>query len=701
MMNRPKLFLATMMIVASNFVASPAFTQNSDWAGRAFGGVPGPSAKAEITIGDIARLRDIGGLRISPDGEYLAFSVRQAVPENNAYVIRWFIARTRGDPDITSVNIDGGQPIPLMLLGQPQAALPDELPVWSPDSKRFAVRRMTGREIGLWVIDVASGRTTMAAEGADEVEHVSWMSPSRLKYTTGLSFERYQALVDVEGRHGWLWDGRIAPSTSRLRPTVPDCTASPDDAACANQTRVFDVTTVTSEPVDPSASDARPTGEATRAPRRADGYSLRLDNVDPRYAGASTPVVRIATDAPGAKKCRSDMCIGARFRSFGWASNGKRAWFVKSTSDLGRDDGAPGDMAGIFEWRLNSGGARKTYSIAGTLDNCQAASEEVFCVEESATRPAAIVAVSLRTGKRRVIANPNPMFERKRYPRIERLILHDASGGPYFAQLVYPTSFDPSKKYPLVITQYNNRGFLRGQVGNEYPIYPMAEAGFFVLSVNWGRPPNDQTKLSIDRLNLDYSLHGREIVWNVIESGLDSAIATGNVDEHRVALTGLSAGAEIVNYVLQRTDRFAAAIASSGAQDATFFALAPEGPLRNRLMNEFNTKVLFDGANAALNDMAWSNKGEKLRTPYLINVGEYEAMLGFEGTQSIIHAGGPLEIRIFPDEQHIKYQPRTYIGIYENNMQWLKFWLKDEVDPSRELAVQYKRWREMARKLRD
>lgn len=693
------IHLAIRRIVVTIAIVAPipALCQTPDWAGRALGNIIGPSSQAAITIEDIARLRDIGGLQLSPDGKYLAFSVRQAVPEIDAYVIRWFVANTTGVYKIKQIDVDGGQPIPSMLLGFPQAALPDALPIWAPDSQRFAIRRQESQRIELWVVDVASARGTMIADGAYQVSSFAWISPTRLTYGTSLSFERYQDAIEQESRHGWLWDARIAHSTGRLRPMIPDCAASPNDPACTRRTWLVDLSDGTRRQID-GTSDKNEGQEAALAPRRrADGASLFLDIVDQRFAQAGTPLMRVSTDIRGAKRCSSEACVGARFRAFGWGSDGKAIWFVKSLSDQGRDDGAPGDQMAIFEWRPNSGSVRQVYSIAGTLDSCQLSNEMVFCIEERSTKPAAIVAISLISGKRAVIADPNPMFMGKRFPRIERLILHDGSGAPYFSQIVYPINFNPSQKYPLVVTQYNDRGFLRGQVGNEYPIFPMAEEGFFVLSVNWGRPPNDLTRLSIDLLNKDYSEHGREIIRKVIDSGVDYMIATGFVDEKKIALTGLSAGAEIVNYMLQRTDRFATAIASSGAQDATFFALMPEGPLRTRLMNEFGASRTVERSNAALDDISWSNKGEKLKTPYLINVGEYEAMIGFEGTQSIIHAGGPLEMRIFPDEQHIKYHPRTYIGIYENNMQWLKFWLNGEIDPSPTLADQYRRWKSMSR----
>jgi dipeptidyl aminopeptidase/acylaminoacyl peptidase len=634
-------------------------------------------------------------MKVSPNGKFIAFSIRQADPDQNAYVIRWFVMRTDSPGRPIAMEIDGGQPIPAMHLGVPQAAIPDALPAWSPDSNHFAVRRMAGDRIGLWIVDIRDHKAKEVADGESQVTSFAWISNNRIVYQTGLNVARYKDAVSSEAKHGWVWDGRIAHSTTRLFPMVPDCSSSPADSACENSVWLIDLATserATAGRIPVSAASAEP---STYSARRADGSTVSLVSEDARYQDAGTPMQRVSTDAPNAIPCRVSACSGARIKAMGWSVNGASIWFVKGDSDQNRIDGAPGDQAALFKWTIASGKVRQVYRVEGTLEGCQSTGNSVVCIEEQARMPNEIVALSLDTGQRTTLVDPNPIFAKKRYPRLDRLIIQDATG-PYFAQLIYPEDFKEGMQYPLVITQYSERGFLRGQVGDEYPILPMSQEGFFVLSINWSRPPHDLTTKNITELNTEYTRGGREIVWRVIQTALGEVLAEGHVDEKRMAITGLSAGAEMVNYILQRTDRFRAAIASSGVQDATFFALAPEGPLRDRLMGEFEAKSTFEPGNSSLAELSWSNRPQNLRTPLLINVGEYEALLGFEGTQAVIHAGGPLEMRIFPDEEHIKYHPATYRGIYENNLQWLRYWLKGQIDPSAGLARQYERWKKFA-----
>lgn len=52
-------------------------------------------------------------------------------------------------------------------------------------------------------------------------------------------------------------------------------------------------------------------------------------------------------------------------------------------------------------------------------------------------------------------------------------------------------------------------------------------------------------------------------------------------------------------------------------------------------------------------------------------------------------------MHVFPDEYHIKWQPKHRLAVYRRNIQWMKFWLQgievcDPLDPD-----QYTRWRKL------
>jgi hypothetical protein len=50
---------------------------------------------------------------------------------------------------------------------------------------------------------------------------------------------------------------------------------------------------------------------------------------------------------------------------------------------------------------------------------------------------------------------------------------------------------------------------------------------------------------------------------------------------------------------------------------------------------------------------------------------------------------------VFPDEHHIKFQPKHKLAVYERNVDWFRFWLQGYEDPSPEKVGEYRIWREM------
>jgi hypothetical protein len=58
-------------------------------------------------------------------------------------------------------------------------------------------------------------------------------------------------------------------------------------------------------------------------------------------------------------------------------------------------------------------------------------------------------------------------------------------------------------------------------------------------------------------------------------------------------------------------------------------------------------------------------------------------------------AGAQVEWLEYPDEGHVKRSPANIWWVHERNLDWFRFWLKDEEDPDPMKAEQYVRWRGM------
>ena len=58
-------------------------------------------------------------------------------------------------------------------------------------------------------------------------------------------------------------------------------------------------------------------------------------------------------------------------------------------------------------------------------------------------------------------------------------------------------------------------------------------------------------------------------------------------------------------------------------------------------------------------------------------------------------ASRPYDAYVFPDEEHIKWQPAHRYAIYNRNLDWFRFWLQDYENPAPDKAGQYARWRKL------
>src|SRR3546814_1411636 len=65
--------------------------------------------------------------------------------------------------------------------------------------------------------------------------------------------------------------------------------------------------------------------------------------------------------------------------------------------------------------------------------------------------------------------------------RAQRIMLKSSVGIQAFGDLVYPADYRAGQRYPLIVVQYESRGFLRGGTGDEFPIQAFASNGFAVL----------------------------------------------------------------------------------------------------------------------------------------------------------------------------------------------------------------------------
>jgi dipeptidyl aminopeptidase/acylaminoacyl peptidase len=321
----------------------------------------------------------------------------------------------------------------------------------------------------------------------------------------------------------------------------------------------------------------------------------------------------------------------------------------------------------------------------------------VYCAHEGARSPRTLIAISLNDGTSRTVFQPNPGFPKKRLGTVQRLIWSDPGGVPAYGDLVLPANHQPGERHPLVVVQYQSRGFLRGGTGDEYPIQLLADHGFAVLSVQRpGLLPIAQHAhdfATLQRANIAGFADRRRLVSS-LEAGVDAAIATGVIDHTLLGLTGMSDGAVTVQSILSRPNRFRAAAISSCCDDpSTAMFAAGLGYRDDVIASGYPTPEAPDPA--FWRGYSIAATADKVTTPLLIQVPDDEYRLALEtfGTLEVRHA--PVDMFVFPDEYHWKWHPAHRLAIYRRNLAWFDFWLRGVRSSDPAEAQDIKRWAAM------
>jgi len=121
--------------------------------------------------------------------------------------------------------------------------------------------------------------------------------------------------------------------------------------------------------------------------------------------------------------------------------------------------------------------------------------------------------------------------------------------------ILKPPDFDASKKYPLILEIH---GGPFANYGDRFDIEKqlMAARGYVVLYTN----PRGSTSYGQEFGNIiQYHYPGDD--YKDLMAGVDEAIKGGYIDEKKLGVTGGSGGGLLTNWVVDQTNRFAAAVA--------------------------------------------------------------------------------------------------------------------------------------------
>lgn len=660
-------------------------------------------ALRRIGVDDLVRLRDVGArdvapfqsqFGISPDRRHIAFVIQRADPVSNRYCVALAVMDlVSGLPPRI---IDEGDdlildPWQFRDLYQPRAQGTPTLitPKWAPDGHSVAYLKRIEGVTQVWRVNLDGRYAKPISTSAADVTAFAWTGNGRaLVYSSrpGLPVEDAQRRQDALS--GFLYDERFVPNASN-RPSLklPVPYEAFVSGAAGGQTRRASAAEAALV-LKPAASEQETVS--------TNGSRAWISRTEP--GNLLSPNQLNASGANGAQhRCLSAACTTPAFRGIigmWWGENDQDLLFL-------RWQGFAGSELGLYRWTVQTRQVRQILATEDLLTGCQLIGSKLICARDASKEPRRIVSIDAGTGAVRTLFDPNPQFSALDLGSVERLHWKNEFGLPGFGDLVLPPDYRPGNKLPLIIVQYRTSGFLRGGTGDEYPIFALAARGYAVLSVD--NPPAYYTTAGSGMRDVYDAQRLNQVDWNERRSILSSTLAgikilvdRGVVDQRRIGITGLSDGASSVEFALVNSDIFAAAAVSTccfvGKSMMVYGGLAVA---EDRKHMGFPAA---DGADVA----AWRSNSlalnaDRVRVPLLMQVADNEYVTALDAFTALHDAHRPVELYVFEDEYHIKWQPAHRAAIYRRVIDWFDYWLLGRENQGPDSATQYARWA----KLRD
>lgn len=642
-----------------------------------------PPAQAQdlrpFGIEDIPAVRKVSDPQVSPDGQWVAYTVRETD-----------LPADRNVTQIWMVSWDGRQQIQ-MTHGFTSA----NSPKWSPDGRllSFLAARGVDAHSQVWAMDRRGGEARVATDAGGDVEQYAW-SPdsSRLALVIHrvdgdkqpahqpLVIDRYQFKNDDEGYVRGKTSRRIQVfeiATRELWRLTRDAGYEESDPAWSpDGSRIAfvsnrDVEWERTGNTDVWVADARPGAE----PRR-------LTNFEGQDEGplAWSPDGRMIAYAQGRSPqdwqfLRRELAVVPL--------DGGAAAFPARTLDrdaLDPEFSADGrflefltiDSRSVYAARVlvTGGPVQRLSGLTNVISGRSRAARHLAVASSSDEAPGEIHA--LENGRLRRLTSHNDSWRKRVRLRIAQDVEFRSNDGTLVqGLLVTPQGNREGVRYPTIVWIH---GGPYGQDDHEFEIHRQlfAAHGYAVLQVNFrgsaGRGRDYASARTVSQ--------GVQDVADVI-AGVDHAIAIGVADPQRLGVGGWSYGGILTNFIVAQDPRFKAAIAGAGSgsvislygtdQYVYQYDEAWGAPWKNPQLWLDRSRPLF--------------QADRIRTPTLFIGGLLDFNVPIAGAEQMYQAlksrRVPTQLVIYPEEHHSISRPSLRRDLLQRYLDWYAEYLKE------------------------
>jgi len=652
-----------------------------------------------LSFDDFIKVKRLSDVQLSPRGDLLAFVVTEIDKTQN-----------RSNSDIWVASVDGTGL--RRLTSSPQA---DFNPRWSPDGKTIAFISTRGGSAQVWAIDISGGEAHAVTNFGPGASGVIW-SPTgkQLAFTASVfpdcpdedcnkkkNDEQEQSKVQARMYHELLirhwnaWsDGRRShlfimdtPGGKPLDLTPGDYDTPPialggdqDYAISPDGAEVCFVRNI-----DPEFRKALGTNNALFLVPARGGEITRLttnkaNDVSPLYSPDGRFLAYKAMARPGfeadkytlmvydrkAKSVRN-LTSGLDFSvaEFVWTADGSALYF--SAEEGGR--------MSVFHIPSQGGQAEKIlqgHTLSGL--NLSPDGKTLYFLKQSVQLPAEVFSYQIASKAPAPVTRFNAgLLAGLALSPVEEFSFKGGAGDTVHGFLLKPPSFDPSKKYPLVMLLHGGpQGAWLDEFHYRWNAPMFAAPGYAVAMINF-HGSTGYGQAFTDSISGDWG--GKP--YQDIMLGLDWLLANNAwIDKDRLAAAGASYGGYLIDWIESQTARFRCLVSHSGVYDirsmfgATEELWFPEWEFKG---TPWSNKAQYD---------KWSPSSyvANFKTPCLVVHGQNDFRVplsqGLQFYTALQLMNVPSKFLTFPDEDHFVQKPQNAELWWKTVLGWLAEYLK-------------------------